>query len=49
LYSASGILVKADDCYSDTYILKKNNLAPGLYFLVSEETNVTYKIKIIIL
>jgi subtilisin family serine protease len=49
LYNASGQIVLDEECLGNTYNLKRNNLAAGLYLLLSEEKNVTYKIKIIIL
>jgi subtilisin family serine protease len=49
LYNASGQLVMEDKCQSTVYLLKKNNLAPGLYFLMADDKNVTYKVKIVIL
>lgn len=49
LYNSSGQLVMEDTCKLNNYTLKRNNLASGLYILMSEEKNVTYKIKIIIL
>ena len=49
LYNSSGQLVLEDNCSASNYSLKRNNLASGLYFLLCEEKNVTYKIKIIIL
>jgi subtilisin family serine protease len=49
VYNYSGQLVLSEECSSNTYNLKRNNLASGLYLLLSEEKNVTYKIKIIIL
>lgn len=49
LYNSSGQLVLDDECSNTSYTLKRNNLASGLYLLLSEEKNVTYKVKIIIL
>ena len=49
LYNSSGQIVLEDICESNSYILKRNNLASGLYMLISEDKSVTYKIKIIIL
>lgn len=49
LYNSSGQLVLEDYCASSQYLLKRNNLAAGLYLVISEEKNITYKIKIIIL
>lgn len=49
LYNSSGQLVMEDDCKSSNYTFKKNNLASGIYLLLSEEKTKTYKIKIIIL
>ena len=49
LYNYSGQLVFDDECSNTSYTLKRNNLASGLYLLLSEEKNVTYKVKIIIL
>lgn len=49
LYNSSGQLVLEDVCNDQKYLLKKADLAPGLYVLLSEEKNITYKIKIIIL
>jgi hypothetical protein len=49
LYNSSGQLVMEDSCKSTNYILKRNNLASGIYLLLSEEKTATYKIKIIIL
>lgn len=49
LYNSSGQLIKSEECDSNKYILYKNNLTPGLYILISEEKNTTYKIKIIVL
>jgi subtilisin family serine protease len=49
LYNASGQIVLEDSCSLDHYLLKRNSLASGLYFLLAEEKNVTYKIKIVIL
>jgi subtilisin family serine protease len=49
LYNASGQIVLDEECLGNTYNLRRNNLAAGLYLLLSEEKNVTYKIKIIIL
>ncbi|MES2516002.1 MAG: S8 family peptidase [Bacteroidota bacterium] len=49
LYNASGQLVREETCSSDQYLLKRNSLASGLYFLLAEAKNVTYKIKIVIL
>lgn len=49
LYNSSGQIVLEDICESNSYILTRNNLASGLYMLISEDKSVTYKIKIIIL
>lgn len=49
LYNSSGQLVMEDDCKSSSYTLKRNNLASGIYLLLSEEKTITYKIKIIVL
>jgi len=49
LYNSSGQIVLEETCSSASYNLKRNNLASGLYLLVSEEKNITYRIKIIIL
>lgn len=49
LYNSSGQLVLDEECSNTSYTLKRNNLASGLYLLLSEEKNVTYKVKIIIL
>lgn len=49
MYNSSGQLVFEDNCSSVTYTLNRSNLAAGLYFLLCEEKNVSYKIKIVIL
>ncbi len=49
LYNSSGQLVMEDSCSSSNYIFKRNNLAAGLYLLISEEKNTTYRVKIIML
>jgi subtilisin family serine protease len=49
LYNSSGQIVLEDICESESYHLKRNNLASGLYLLISDDKSVTYKIKIIIL
>lgn len=49
LYNASGQLVFEDNCENSNYILKRNQLATGLYLLLCEEKTSSYKIKIIIL
>ena len=49
LYNSSGMLVLEDDCKTASYLIKRANLASGLYLIVSEEKSVTYKIKILIL
>ncbi len=49
LYNAAGQLVFQDICSSDSYILKRNNLATGLYLLLSEEKTGIHKVKILIL
>jgi subtilisin family serine protease len=49
LYNSSGQMVMEDSCESINYILKRNLLASGLYFILVEEKNVSYKIKIVIL
>jgi len=49
LYNSSGQIVLEDFCESESYHLKRSNLATGLYLLISEDKSVTYKIKIIIL
>ena len=49
LYNSSGQIVMEDNCQAINYSLKRNNLASGLYFVIVEEKNVTYKIKIVIL
>ncbi|MES2763972.1 MAG: S8 family peptidase [Bacteroidota bacterium] len=49
LYNSSGQMVLEDTCTSDKYVLKRNDLAAGLYFLLAEDKTVTYKIKIVIL
>lgn len=49
LYNSSGQIVLEDVSESDNYILKRNNLASGLYMLICEDKNISYKIKIIIL
>jgi subtilisin family serine protease len=49
LFNSSGQLVMEDNCNSTNYTLKRNNLASGIYLLVSEEKTTTYRIKIIIL
>lgn len=49
LYNSSGQLVIEDECYSAVYLLKRNNLASGLYLMLCEEKNAAYKIKILIL
>ncbi|MBI3517994.1 MAG: S8 family peptidase [Bacteroidetes bacterium] len=49
LYNSSGQLVLEDQCSSSEYILKRHNLASGLYLMLSEEKNITYRIKFVIL
>ena len=49
LYNSSGQIVMEDSCQTINYSLKRNNLASGLYFILVEEKNVSYKIKIVIL
>jgi len=49
LYNSSGQLVRYEECSEKQYQLHRNQLATGLYLLISEEKNATYKIKIIIL
>jgi subtilisin family serine protease len=49
LYSASGQLVMEDVSHSMNYVLKRNDLATGLYFVLIEDKMTTYKIKIVIL
>ncbi len=49
LYNSSGQLVWDDKCSEKQYQLHRKQLAAGLYLLISEEKNATYKIKIIIL
>ncbi len=49
LYDSSGQLVLEDECSSASYVLKRNNLAAGLYLVCSEEKNTIYRIKIVIL
>lgn len=49
LYNSSGQLIMEDNCKSDSYTLKRNNLASGIYLLWTEEKTITYKIKIIVL
>ncbi len=49
LYNTAGELVFNDECNSSSYVLKKDHLSAGLYLLWSEEKNITYKIKIVIL
>jgi subtilisin family serine protease len=49
LYNSSGQMVMEDSCESINYSLKRNYLASGLYFILVEEKNVSYKIKIVIL
>ena len=49
LFNSSGQLVMQDNCNTSSYTFKRNNLASGLYLLLTEEKTVTYRIKIIIL
>ena len=49
LYNSSGQIVMEDNCQSINYTIKRNNLASGLYFILVEDKQVTYKIKIVIL
>lgn len=49
LYNYSGQIVLDDNCNEGNYTIRRNNLASGLYLLLCEEKNITYKIKIIIL
>lgn len=49
LYDSSGQIVMEDFCESINYTLKRNHLASGLYFILVEEKNASYKIKIVIL
>ena len=49
LYSTNGELLFSDSCKASTYVLLKNNLAAGLYFMVCTEKNTTYRLKIIVL
>ena len=49
LYNSSGQIVMEDHCQSINYTIKRNNLASGLYFILVEDKQTTYKIKIVIL
>jgi subtilisin family serine protease len=49
VYNSAGQLVKQDSCSSETYILKRYNLAPGLYLVLTEAKNEVHKVKILIL
>lgn len=49
LYNSSGQIVMEDNCQSINYTIKRNNLASGLYFILVEDKQATYKIKIVIL
>jgi subtilisin family serine protease len=49
LFNASGQLVMTDKIESMNYLLKRNDLAAGLYFVLVEDKFATYKIKIVIL
>ena len=49
LYNSSGQIVMEDKSEGFNYTLKRNNLAAGLYFVLVEGKNESYKIKIVIL
>jgi subtilisin family serine protease len=49
VYTSAGQLVKQDVCSSETYVLKRNNMAPGLYLVLTEAKNEVHKVKILIL
>lgn len=49
VYNSAGQLVRHDSCGSESYVLKKNNLPPGLYLVLTEAKNEVRKVKMIIL
>ncbi len=49
LYNTEGQLIFSDICFAGSYILKKNNLSPGLYLLLSESKSGIHTVKILIL
>lgn len=49
VYNSAGQLVRQDTCASESYIFKRNNLAPGLYLLLTETKNEVHKVKMLIL
>lgn len=49
VYNSAGQLVRQDSCASESYSFKKNNLAPGLYVVLTEAKNELRKVKMLIL
>lgn len=49
VYNTAGTLVFKDNCTSDTFVLKRHNLAPGLYLVLTEAKNELHTVKILIL
>lgn len=49
VYSSAGQLVRQDRCASEIYLFKKDNLAPGLYVVLTEGKNELHKVKMLIL
>ncbi|MES2566330.1 MAG: S8 family serine peptidase [Bacteroidota bacterium] len=49
MYNSSGQLVMEDECYTNSYQLKRNNMSSGLYLVLCEEKTKAYKIKVLIL
>lgn len=49
VYNSAGQLVRQDACASESYVFKRNNLAPGLYLLLTETKNEVHKVKMLIL
>lgn len=49
IYNSAGQLVRHDSCHSESYLLKRDNLAPGLYLVLTESKNELRKVKMLIL
>lgn len=49
IYSSDGQLVRQERCNTETYIIRRSGLAPGLYLVVAESKHEVSKVKMLIL